>query len=72
MKLTLFTSETCAFCPVVKSQLVEKKVDFDLVSIDDSPELASEHGIMSVPSIVDSDNQVHRGLQASLKVVDAL
>lgn len=72
MSITLFTSDTCAYCPIVKNQLKSKGIEYSHVNVDDSPELASEHGIMSVPSIVDENNQVYRGLQESLKKVDEI
>lgn len=72
MNITLFTSTNCAYCPIAKNQLEAKNIEYSHVNIDDSPELASEHEIMSVPSIVDENNQVYRGLQECLRKIDEI
>lgn len=72
MELTLFTSTNCAYCPIVKNQLETKGVDYHLVNVDDNPELASQLGIMSVPTIVDEEENIFTGLNKSLEKINTL
>lgn len=59
MKILLFTSPTCAWCPYV-AELLEKiiqetsdiNLELDLVDITKNIELAEKHEIVAVPTIV--------------------
>ena len=72
LSITLFTSSTCAYCPIVKNQLASKGVEYTEVSIDDYKELATQHNILTVPTILDENDEVFRGLQDSLKKINEI
>ena len=70
-KVTLFTTQSCAFCPVVKQRIEAIKSDVEMVDIEESPEVAGELGIMSVPTILGMNNDIHIGLKECLAFIDA-
>jgi glutaredoxin len=49
----VYTTKTCAFCPMVKKFLTSKNIKFTVVELDDKPEiretLFKETGAMTVP-----------------------
>ena len=69
MKTYLLTTQSCTKCPMVKSMIEAKGLDITYVDIEESPDLAIETGVMSVPTIVVDDNgelTPHVGQQACL------
>ncbi|MDO8335456.1 MAG: glutaredoxin family protein [Candidatus Saccharibacteria bacterium] len=52
-KVTIFTTNTCAYCVMVKRYLDGKGVKYDVVNLDDQPERQAEifakSGAMTVP-----------------------
>lgn len=55
-KIYMLSTTDCTKCPIVKQQLGTKNVEVEYINNDQDPELASELGIMSVPSIIDNRN----------------
>lgn len=53
MKVTVYTTDNCAYCPMVKNLLKYKKVEFDEVNVTNDPDLAAQaarlSGATSVP-----------------------
>lgn len=51
--ITVFTTNTCAYCKMVKQYLTMKGKDFDVVNLDENPqkrqELIDRTGAMTVP-----------------------
>ncbi len=56
MKIKVYTTPTCAFCPAVKKFLDEKGVSYEEIDITENPEAAEEMkektGQMGVPVTV--------------------
>lgn len=54
--ITIFTTKTCAYCPMVKRYLSAKGMTYDEVSLDDEPHRQQEalaiSGAMTVPVTV--------------------
>jgi len=54
--ITIFTTTTCAYCPMVKKYLGAKGFDYDEVNLDQNPERQAEalalSGAMTVPVTV--------------------
>lgn len=52
-KITVYTTDTCAYCGMVKKWLKSKNINFDEVNIDQHPERSKEaiaaSGQMTVP-----------------------
>lgn len=52
-KITVFTTSTCAYCPMVKKYLDGKGVKYDVVNLDEQPEKQKEvyekSGALTVP-----------------------
>jgi glutaredoxin 3 len=52
-KITVFTTNTCAYCAMVKKYLDGKGVSYDIVNLDDQPEKQAEvyakSGALTVP-----------------------
>ncbi len=52
-KITVFTTTTCAYCPMVKKYLDGKGVAYDVVNLDEQPEKQKEvyekSGALTVP-----------------------
>ena len=52
-KVTIFTTNTCAYCVMVKRYLDSKGVSYDVVNLDDQPERQAEvlakSGALTVP-----------------------
>jgi len=52
-KVTVFTTTTCAYCPMVKKYLDKKGVAYDTVNLDEHPERQKEiyakSGALTVP-----------------------
>lgn len=55
-KITIFTTKTCAYCPMVKRYLTTKGLTYDEVNLDDEPHRQQEalaiSGAMTVPVTV--------------------
>lgn len=53
MTATIYTTRTCAYCPIVKKWLQSKGIAFNTVELDDNPKLRQEllekTGAMTVP-----------------------
>lgn len=51
--VTIFTTSTCAYCMMVKQYLTKKGKEFNVVNLDDNPEvrqsLFEKTGAMTVP-----------------------
>jgi glutaredoxin 3 len=51
--ITVFTTNTCAYCKMVKQYLTMKGKEFEVVNLDDNPEkrqeLINKTGAMTVP-----------------------
>jgi len=54
--VTIFTTTTCAYCPMVKKYLASKGVSYDEVNLDQNPERQAEamaiSGVTTVPVTV--------------------
>ena len=68
--ITLFTTKSCTQCPIVKARIGELPGHVEVVDAEDNPEVAAELGIMSVPAIVDTNNDVHIGTGACLAFIE--
>lgn len=60
-KITVFSTTTCAYCPMVKEWLKKKGLEYEEVVLDKDPsrqqEVMEKSGSMSVPiTIVEQDN----------------
>ena len=55
-KIYMLSTPSCTKCPIVKSQLAEKDVEVEYVNVEEDPDIAIDHGLMSVPSIIDNRN----------------
>jgi len=58
-KITIYTTNTCAYCDMVKKWLTGKGLSFDVINMDDQPEVRQQviemSGAMTVPVIVVED-----------------
>ena len=54
--ITIFTTNTCAYCAMVKKYLVSKGLNYDEINLDDNPDRQQEafalSGTLSVPVTV--------------------
>ena len=52
-KITVYTTTTCAYCPMVKKYLDGKGVSYDVINLDEQPEKQKEiyekSGALTVP-----------------------
>ena len=74
-KIYILSTPSCTKCPIVKSQLAEKDVEVEYVNVEEDPEIAIEHGLMSVPSIIDNRNgedTVYNGQMSCMAFVGTL
>ena len=70
-KLYMFSTSHCIKCPEVKETLSKKNVEVEYIDAEERPELAMDHVIMTVPTIVDGEKK-YVGQQACLDYVDSL
>ena len=70
-KLYMFSTSHCTKCPEVKEALSKKNVEVEYIDAEERPELAMDHVIMTVPTIVDGEKK-YVGQQACLDYVDSL
>lgn len=60
--ITVYTTQTCAFCPMVKKFLTMRGVEFKSVDVTDDLELRqsliNRTGVMTVPIIIRDDDFV--------------
>ena len=70
-KLYMFSTTHCTKCPEVKKALSKKDVEVEYIDAEETPELAMDHVIMTVPTIVDGEKK-YVGQQACLDYVDSL
>ena len=84
MKVTVYSTNTCVYCKMLREWLTDKGQDFDVVMVDESQEAAMKMyqlsgGQMAVPfsTIEYKDGQVEKILgfdrprfEAALKVVE--
>lgn len=74
-KLYVFSTTHCSKCPEVKKALSEKEIEVTYVDPEETPELAMKYMIMSVPSIVEVDEdevKTYWGQTDCLTFVDKL
>ena len=60
-KVTIFTTNTCAYCAMVKKYLDGKGVKYDVVNLDEQPEKQAEvyakSGALTVPvTLIEKDD----------------
>ena len=52
-KITVFTTTTCAYCPMVKKDLDTKGLKYDVINLDEQPEqqkvVYEKSGALTVP-----------------------
>lgn len=60
--MKVYTTNTCAYCVIVKKYLDSKQVDYEVINLDDNPELRQElfqkTGAMTVPIIENNGEYV--------------
>lgn len=56
-----FERKNCAPCKLVGNTLKGANIPHTTVDVEEQPELAAKHGIMSVPTIVNGDDVVVGG-----------
>lgn len=75
-KLYMLSTQSCTRCPIVKEQLAEKDVDVEYIDVEEDPTLASQHGILQVPTIIDNrledSKHVYTGQTECLQFVNSL
>ena len=74
-KIYMLSTPSCTKCPIVKEQLAEKDVEVEYINVEEDPEIASETGIMAVPSIVvveDGEYETHVGQGACMEFISKL
>ena len=74
MKIMLFTTPTCQYCPPAKELLTEVK-EVLYLNAQDNIELAKQYGVRSVPTLVIekcSGNKVYVGIDEIKEFVDGL
>ncbi len=74
-KIYMLSTPSCTKCPIVKEQLAEKDVEVEYVNVEEDPDIAIEHGLMSVPSIIDNRNgedTVYNGQMSCMAFVGTL
>lgn len=59
--ITIFTTNTCAYCVMLKKYLTAKGMKFDVVNLDDNPDRQAEafqiSGALTVPiTVITSDD----------------
>lgn len=56
MKLKIYTTKTCAYCPAVKQYFTSKNIPYEVVDCSSSPDAiydASKHtGVLTVPQTI--------------------
>ncbi|MCU7556561.1 glutaredoxin family protein [Macrococcus capreoli] len=57
----LFTTKSCTQCAALKPHLSANNLDVEIIDAEDNPELAFEHGIMNVPTIVTTNGDRYVG-----------
>ena len=71
-KVYLLTTRSCTKCPMVKNMIEEKGLDIEYVDVEEDAEIASEAGVMAVPSIVvieDGEYETHVGQGACMEFI---
>lgn len=60
-KITIYTTNTCAYCDMVKKWLTSKQQTYEVVNLDDQPEIRQAviemSGAMTVPITVVEDEE---------------
>lgn len=61
MQITIFTTNTCAYCAMVKKYLDHKNLKYEVVNLDDHPERQQEaydlSGALTVPVTIIRRNE---------------
>lgn len=74
-KIYLVSADWCTNCKPVKNLIAEKELNVTYIDAEEQPEIPSQFGIMSLPSIVDNrlDNpNVYKGQIECLQFVNNL
>ena len=72
-KIYLVTADWCTKCPLVKGAIIDKGIEVEFIDAEQQPEIPSELGIMSLPTLVDNrdgESKVYAGLSASMMFVN--
>jgi glutaredoxin 3 len=60
--ITIYTTNTCAYCKMVKQYLTQKGKEFKIINLDDEPEKQAEafalSGALTVPVTTDGSSVV--------------
>jgi glutaredoxin len=69
MTYKLFTTNTCAYCPMVKKLLEYKKKDYQVIDVTDNEserlQLVLRYGALTVPVLVRDDGEFAIGYNQS-------
>lgn len=62
LKVSIYTTNTCAYCKQVKAYLDQKKIEYTTINLDDHPERQKEayelSGVFSVPvTLIEKDDE---------------
>ena len=72
-KIYMFSTTHCTKCPEVKEALSKKDVEVEYKDAEETPELAMKYLVMSVPTIVNIDNdKTYWGQEQCLAFVNTL
>lgn len=74
-KIYMLSTKSCSKCPIVKGELANKNVEVEYVDVEETPDIAMIHGIMSVPAIIDNrqgDDNVYKGQMECMQFVSTL
>ncbi len=69
MKYTIFGAVWCGNCNATKQQLDAIGVEYNYVDIDQQHQLAVEHNIRSLPTLISEDGQRAVGLLKIMELV---
>lgn len=67
--IKIFGAPWCGNCNATKTQLDGLGVQYEYINIDENPELAAEHTIRSLPTLIDGNGNRAIGLLKILELV---
>lgn len=61
MKVQILVTKSCSHCASLQHELRDIGIPFDVIYVEEHPELVSAHGIRHSPNILVNDRVVFRG-----------
>jgi len=62
MNVILLVTRSCHHCPLIEKELQNRSMDYEVVYVEDHPDLAARYGTKKSPNLIVDGELVYRGM----------